>query len=205
MVDAQAAAARTLHYPQPPVSAKTAFGLILREAHLDAIAITGAVLLHWFATKQQPSSATSQFGIRTLRREAQQGSGSALLDHGSIVESVFRLVFDLLVRAALRSPFEEGRYSAYLDGLIRLLNDMATPRMIPGRIYGGFVLDGFQTLNPEFLAILAGNLPATGDDGVADLIQRLLNDHPEFQVDRTLRDFEFPVWSLRYRARRRSG
>ncbi len=189
--DAQAAAARTLHYPQPPVSAKTAFGLILREAHLDAIAITGAVLLHWFATKQQPSSATSQFGIRTLRREAQQGSGSTLLDHGSIVKSVFRLVFDLLVRAALRSPFEEGRYSAYLDGLIRLLNDMATPRMIPGRIYGGFVLDGFQTLTPEFLAILAGNLPATGDDGVADLIQRLLNDHPEFQVDRTLRDFEF--------------
>lgn len=189
--DAQTATVRTLHYPQPPASAKTVFGLILREAHLDAIAITGAVLLHWFATKQQPSPATAQCAILTLRREAQQGSGSTLLDHGGTVKSVFRLIFDLLAREALRSPFEEGSYSAYLDGLIRLLNEMATPRMIPGRIYGGFVLDGFQTLTPEFLAILAGNLPATGDEGVLDLIQRLLNNHPEFQVDRTLRDFEF--------------
>ena len=53
--------------------------------------------------------------------------------------------------------------------------------MIPGRIYGGFALDGFQTLTPEFLAILAGNLTFDGDEGVSDLIQRLLDDHPNFR------------------------
>lgn len=189
--DAEAAAVRSLIFPQPPLAAKTVFGIVLREAHLDAIAITGAVLMHWFATKQQPSPAAAQTAILTLRREPQPGSGSTLLDQTSTKKSIFRLVFDLLIREALHSPFEEANYSSYLDGLIRLLNEMATPRMIPGRIYGGFALDGFQTLTPEFLAILAGNLPTGGDGGIAELIQRLLSDHPKFQLDRTLRDFEF--------------
>jgi hypothetical protein len=52
-------------------------------------------------------------------------------------------------------------------------------------------LVGFQTLTPELLAILAGNLPPDGDGGIFDLIQRLLDGHPEFQTDKTLRDFEY--------------
>jgi hypothetical protein len=176
---------------QPSFGAKPVFGLLLREAYYDAIAITGAVLLHWFATKQQPSAATAQTAILVLKRETLPGSGNTLLDPESASKSTFRLVFDLLVREALNSQFDEAQYSAYLEGLIRVLNEMATPRMIPGRIYGGFALDGFQTLTPELLAILAGNLPPTGDAGVSDLIQRLLNNYPEFQTDRTLRDFGY--------------
>lgn len=189
--DAQTAATRTHMYPQAPLGAKPLFGIVLREAYYDALGITGAVLLHWFATKQQPSPATAQTAILVLRRETLPDSGNTLLDPGAAAKSVFRLVFDLLVREALHSRFDEGKYSAYLEGLIRLLNEMATPRMIPGRIYGGFALDGFQTLKPEFLAILAGNLPSDGDGGVSDLIQRLLDDHPEFQADSTLRDFGY--------------
>jgi hypothetical protein len=189
--DSQAAAMRTLMFPQPQLGAKSVFGIVLREAYYDAIAITGSVLLHWFATKQQPSSATAQTALFVLRRETLPNSGNTLLDSGATNKSVFRLVFDLLVREALHSRFDEGKYSAYLDGLIEVLNEMATPRMVPGRIYGGFVLSGFQTLTPELLAILAGNLPPDGYGGVFDLIQRLLADHPEFQADKTLRDFEY--------------
>jgi hypothetical protein len=189
--DSQAAAMRTLMFPQPQLGAKSVFGIVLREAYYDAVAITGAVLLHWFATKQQPSPATAQTAMLVLRRETLPDSGNTLLDPGAAAKSVFRLVFDLLIREALHSRFDEAKYSAYLEGLIQVLNEMATPRMIPGRIYGGFVLDGFQTLAPEFLAILAGNLPSSGDGGVSDLIQRLLDDHPEFHADRTLRDFEY--------------
>jgi hypothetical protein len=189
--DSQAAAMRTLRFSQPQLGAKPVFGVVLREAYYDALAITGAVLLHWFATKQQPSLTTAQTALLVLRRETLPDSGNTLLDPGATDKSVFRLVFDLLVREALHSQFDEARYSAYLEELIRLLNEMATPRMIPGRIYGGFVLGGFQTLVPELLAILAGNLPLNGDGGASDLIKRLLDDHPEFQADRTLRDFEY--------------
>jgi hypothetical protein len=189
--DAQAAAIRTLMYPQESPGAKPVLGIVLREAYYDVLAITGAVLLHWFATKQQPSLATAHTAMLLLRRETLPDSGNTLLEPGAAAKTVFRLVFDLLVREALHSPFDEAKYSAYLEGLIRLLNEMATPRMIPGRVYGGFVLDGFQTLTPELLAILAGNLPADGDEGVMDLIQRLLDNRPEFQADRTLRDFGY--------------
>ena len=189
--DAEAAARRTLMFSRGPIAARTVFGLVLREAHLDAITIAGAVLLHWYATKQQPSSATAQTALLTLRRQVEAGAGSTLIQPAGNEKSVYRLVFDLLIREALHSPFEDATYSGYLDGLIRLLNGMATPRMIPGRIYGGFVLDGFQTLTPEFLAILAGNLPDQGDGGIADLMQRLLADQPQFQIDRTLRDVSY--------------
>jgi hypothetical protein len=188
---AQAAAIRTLMYPQQPPGAKAVFGIVLREAYYDLLAITGAVLLHWFVTKQQPSSATANTAMIVLRRETLPDSGNTLLEPGAAAKTVFRLVFDLLVREALHSRSDEAKYSAYLEGLIQLLNEMATPRMIPGRIYGGFVLDGFQTLTPELLGILAGNLPAEGDEGVKDLIERLLDDHPEFRADSTLRDFGY--------------
>jgi hypothetical protein len=189
--DAQAAAMRPLMFPQSQLGAKSVLGIVLREVYYDAVAITGAVLLHWFATKQQPSPATAQTATLVLRRETLPNSGNTLLDPGATTKSVFRIVFDLLVREAFHSPFDEAKYSAYLDGLIEILNEMATPRMVPGRIYGGFVLSGFQTLTPELLAILAGNLPPDGDGGVFDLIQRLLDSHPEFQADKTLRNFEY--------------
>nr|WP_299506541.1 hypothetical protein [uncultured Rhizobium sp.] len=188
---ANAAVRRTLRYPQPTTTAETAFGLVLREAYYDVIALTGAVLLHWFSTKQQPSSATASTAIQLLNFEAQQGSGTTLLDRGSASKPIFRLIFDLLIRESLTSQFEKENYSAVLEGLVRMLNEMATPRMIPGRIYGGFVLDGFETLTPVFLAILAGNLPPSGDAGISELIPRLIGGYPEFQIDRYLRDFEF--------------
>ena len=109
---AQAAAMRTFMFPQPQLGAKSVFGIVLREAYYDAVAITGAVLLHWFATKQQPSPATAETAMLVLRRETLPDSGNTLLEPGAAAKSVFRLVFDLLVREALHSPFDEAKYSA---------------------------------------------------------------------------------------------
>jgi len=150
--DSQVAAMRTLMFPQPQLGAKSIFGIVLREAYYDAVTITGSVLLHWFATNQQPSSATAQTAHFVLRRETLPNSGNTLLVPGATNKPVFRLVFDLLVREALHSPFDEAKYSAYLDGLIDVLNEMAAPRTVPGRIYGGPVLSGFETLTPVLLA-----------------------------------------------------
>jgi hypothetical protein len=195
--DSQAAALRTLMFPQPQLGARSVFGIVLREAYYDAVAITGAVLLHWFATKQQPSQATAETATLILRRETLPNSGNTVLDPRATTKSIFRLVFDLLVREAFHSPFDEAKYSADLEALIEILNEMATPRMVPGRIYGGFVLSGFQTLTPELLAILAGNLPPDGDGGIFDLIQRLLDGHPGFQGRQNPSRFRISIWPLR--------
>lgn len=84
-LDAQAAAATTLAFQQPqPV--QSVFGIVLREAYYDVLAITGAVLLHWFATKQQPSPATAQTALQVMRRETRPDSGNTLLGARDSVE-----------------------------------------------------------------------------------------------------------------------
>jgi hypothetical protein len=83
-LDSQAAATRTLMFPQPQqLGAKPVFGIVVREAYYDAVAITGTVLLHWFSTKQQPSPATPETAILVLRRETLPNSGNTLLDPGA--------------------------------------------------------------------------------------------------------------------------
>ncbi len=117
--DAQAAAIRTLMYPYPQQpGAKPVFGIVLREAYYDGLAITAAVLLHWFATKRQPSSATAQTAMLVLRREMLADSGNTLLEPGAAAKSIFRLVFDLLVREALHSRSDEAKYgeAIYMTG-----------------------------------------------------------------------------------------
>jgi hypothetical protein len=63
--------------------------------------------------------------------------------------------------------------------------------MVSGRIYGGFGIDGFETLRPMLLAAMAANLPTRGDDGVATLIEDLKSD-PIFYDDKAVRNF---VWT----------
>jgi hypothetical protein len=191
--DAQAEAARTLIYQQPPSNPATIYALVLRAAYYDALAITGAVLLHWHANGFQPSAATAETALATLERRVLPGSGNTLLDANALQKPIFRLVFDLLFRESLRSRRDEVSYSAYLAGLIQILNEMSAARMVPGRIYGGFTLDGVQTLTPTFLAIMAGNLPLADDGTIAELVQRLLVNFPRLEDDQTLRDL---VWAF---------
>ena len=126
----------------------------------------------------------------TLQRKVRASDGSNLTEMRP--KTTFRLLFDLAVRYGLNPRFAEARYSATIDGLVQYLNNLASPRMVSGRVYGGFGIDGFDTLRPVMLAAMAANLPAQGDDGIAALVDRMKTD-PLFQSDKTVRNF---IWSI---------
>ena len=206
--EAQTAPTRILLYAVDIIKTRSIFGAVLREAHNDVVCITGALLLYWHATRRQASDTAARAGLLTLRRSPMAGGGGSLLQPGGReLKPIFRLVFDVLVRNALESRFNESSHSAYLEGLIRVLNDLSAPRTVPGRIYSGVGLDGFDTLTPEFLAIMVANLPPTHaelddagtrrrgraeeDYGAAEFMDRVLATEPVLQVDRQLSNFAF--------------
>jgi hypothetical protein len=167
------------------------FGVLLWELHCDVVCVSGLVALHWYATGQQPSETAAQAAIRTLHREKRTSDGSDLTE--TTPKTTFRLLFDFAIRYALNPRFAEGRYSATIDSLVGYLTNLATPRLVSGRIYGGFGIDGFDTLRPVLLAAMAANLSAHDDDGVASLIEELKND-PTFHDDKSARNF---IWTMR--------
>ncbi len=97
----------------------------------------------------------------TLHREKRKFDGSDLTETEQ--KTTFRLLFDFAIRYALNPRFAEARYSATIDGLVRFLTELASPRMVSGRVYGGWGIDGFETLRPVLLGAMAANLPAQGE------------------------------------------
>jgi hypothetical protein len=171
--------------PPGPVS-----GMLLWELHCDVICVSGLVALRWYATGRQPSETAVQAALLTLQRQVRASDGSNLTE--TTPKTTFRLLFDLAVRYALNPRFAEARYSSTIDGLVQYLTNLASPRMVSGRVYGGFGIDGFDTLRPVLLAAMAANLPKQGDDGVAALVEGIKID-PLFQSDKTVRTF---IWTM---------
>jgi hypothetical protein len=165
-------------------------GLVLWEAHADVVCLSGLVALHWFATKQQPSETAREAALLTLGRKLRASEGSVLTQMQP--KSTFRLLFEFWIRYGLNPRFEDTRYSGALDELVRYLTRLATPRMVSGRIYGGFGIDGVDTLRPTLLGAMAACLPEVGDDGISKLTGDLKDD-PLFASDKTVRTF---IWTM---------
>jgi hypothetical protein len=89
--------------------------------------------------------------------------------------TVFRIVFDFMLREALRSP-SDGSYGSSLDGLVQLIAGVAGKRMVPGRVYSSWGFEDVSSLRFTLLAILAANFPEEGDDGVLLTVTELLSD-----------------------------
>jgi hypothetical protein len=187
---AQADVAGRMRFRQEAALPGPVSGILLWELHCDVVCVSGLVALHWYATDQQPSNTTAEAAILTLKRQKRESDGSDLT--ATPQKSLFRLLVDFVIRYALNPRFDEGRYSATIDGLVRFLTNLASPRMVSGRIYGGFGIDGFETLRPVLLAALAANLPLQGDDGIATLVESLMID-PLFTSDKSVRNF---IWTM---------
>ena len=179
-----------VRFPQEHVQSGPVSGIMLWEVHADVVCICGLVALHWYATRQQPSEVTSQAAAFTSNRQLRPTDGSTLT--GMESKTTFRLIFDFTIRYALNPRFAEARYSATLDSLVRHLTDLTSPRMVSGRVYGGFGINGVDTSRPSLLAAMAATLPAQGDDGVATLIDDLKADLL-FEDDKTVRTF---IWTI---------
>jgi hypothetical protein len=186
----QAEVAGRMRFRQEAALPGPVFGLLLWELHCDVVCVSGLVALHWYASGLQPSNTAAEAAVLTLRREKRAGDGSDLT--ATRPKSVFRLLFDFLIRYALNPRFAEDRYSATVDGLVRLLTNLASPRMVSGRIYGGYGIEGVETLRTVLLAALAANLPIQGDEGIAGLLDDLKTD-PVFAADESIRTF---IWTM---------
>jgi hypothetical protein len=188
--EVQAKIADRMRFGQGTVLPAPASGMLLWESYCDVVCVSGLIALHWYATGQQPSSTAANAAILTLRLKKRDSDGSDLT--ATNAKSTFRLLFDFAIRYALNPRFAESRYSATIDGLIRRLTDLASQRMVTGRIYGGVGIDGFDTLRPVLLASMAANLPAQGDGWVAALVEELKAD-VQFSSDKSLRSF---IWTM---------
>ncbi|WP_375785816.1 hypothetical protein ACE10Z_41360 [Bradyrhizobium sp. Pha-3] len=160
--------------------------IVLSEVHSDVVCVSGLLALHWYATKQQPSETARTTGVLTLDRRIRASEGSLMIDTTS--KTTFRLLWEFLIRYALNPRFAESRYSSTLDDLVRYLTNLASPRMVSGRVYGGFGIDGVDTLRPSLLGAMAANLPEEGDEGVSRTADQL-KSYPVFENDETVRNF----------------
>jgi hypothetical protein len=146
---AQAEVAGRMRFRQEAALPGPISGILLWELHCDVVCVSGLVALHWYATDQQPSNTAAEAAILTLRRQKRESDGSDLT--ATTQKSVFRLLFDFMIRYALNPRFAEGRHSATIDSLVQVLTNLASPRMVSGRIYGGFGIDGVAALVEEGL------------------------------------------------------
>jgi len=189
-LEVQTAVSARMTFPQGEPAPGPVSGIILWELHCDVICVVGLVSLFWYVSQQQPSATAARAAVSTLRREKREDSGSDLIAMPR--KSEFRLLFDFAIRYALNPRFAGSRYSATIDELVQSLTRLASPRMVSGRVYGGYGIGGFETLSVMLLAALAANLPEQGDDGVGELVEVLSSD-PLFDDDKAMRTF---VWSI---------
>ncbi|HUC51997.1 MAG TPA: hypothetical protein VMA30_21630 [Xanthobacteraceae bacterium] len=184
----QAEVAKRMRFGHEQVSARQAAGMILWEVHCDVVCISGLVAVYWYATSQQPSETALRAARLTLGRQKLTSEGSDLTITTS--KSIFRLLLDCAVRVSLAPRFAEGRHAASLDELARYLTNLASPRMVTGRIYSSFGIAGFDTLRSVLLAAMAANLPTRDDAGVRELIEGMRQD-PLFGDYKKVQNFLF--------------
>lgn len=171
------------------------FGAVVLYAHEDVVTICAALALLWHAEKQleTPTGATTALGL--LRREMIVEEGSDLIQHLER-RTPFRLAFNLLVRRGLNPAFGEAGFGAGLDRLVRQLSGIASRRMVPGRGYSGWGLEGVDTVKRPLLAIMAAFLPAQADDGVVVDVTAMLEAGGPLADNDALRSFKFYVEQL---------
>lgn len=169
------------------------FGFVIRGLHDDVITIVAALALSWFVDEQQASDIGGRAAVQLVRRELLD-EGSDLTASVSQPRTVFRRDFDLITRYALNPRFGETGYGSTLDGLVERLGQVASRRMVPGRVYSGFGFEGVETLRPQLLMILAANFPIQGDDGVGELLSDITVEGAPLAdwiaLDRVVREFE---------------
>jgi hypothetical protein len=148
----------------PPPEA--VFAIILRGVFDDVLLITAVLALAWHVNGQQSSDIGARAATLLLRRQIIEGEGSRFAPGDMRSPTIFRSLFWLLIRAALDERYGKGGYGASLDGLVQALNGMSERHVVPGRVYTSWGWRGLDEVRSQVLAMLAANLPATGDDGI---------------------------------------
>lgn len=175
---------------------KAVFGLAVLGAHQDVVTICAALALLWYAEEQLQTDVGARSATKLLRREVIAGEGSDLSVHEVERRSIFRVAFDLLARHGLNPRFGESGFGPELDDLVRRLSGVASRRMVPGRGYSGWGLEGIDVIQRPLLAIMAANMPVQGDDGVFRDLTAMLEAGGPLADNDLLRNFNFYIGGL---------
>jgi hypothetical protein len=193
-LDAEALGRRLMRFDGEPLAPGSLFGIMLREVHNDVVGLAASSCLSWYVTQRQPSETAVRAARALLRREKLANEGTDLTAYpSSPVKSACRTAFDLLFRYALTPAFGTTNYSSEINGLLNSLMSMATPRMVPNRIYGGYIVEGFEALRPQLLAILTTTLTDAETHAIEAFLNKLITSEPRFAEDLLLRNL---IWAF---------
>ncbi|WP_374526756.1 hypothetical protein [Novosphingobium sp.] len=171
---AASATAEPLGYDyMPPPGPDELFASVIRGAQDDVILVTAALLLFWTMHEKQ----SSDIGARTARSLQRRETSDQ--DHRYIDERAigFRSLFLDLLRLEISDACQrDGSYSANVDHLVAILDNMTERRVVPGRVFTPSTLHGRDSLLQSDLATLLAFVPEDGDDGVLDRIAALARE-----------------------------
>ncbi len=177
----------TLRYEQlERATPASVFGEILNTSHRDVVTIIASLCLAWYAAEQQATDIGARAAVKLLRRETLD-EGSDLTEHGRAPYPQFRAALDLLLRSKIEPRVGDGRYGSHLDDLVRQLGSVSSARMVPGRVYSGWGVEGIDTIQRSLFVIMAANMPA--DTGpILEEVSALADEGGPFSQPDTLRN-----------------
>lgn len=180
----------TLRYEQlERATPASVFGETLKASHRDIVTIIASLCLAWYAAEQQATDIGARAAVKLLRQETLD-EGSDLTDRGRAPYPPFRAALDLLLRSRIEPGIGEGRYESHLDELVRHLGSVSSARMVPGRVYSGWGVEGFDAIQHSLFVIMAASMPA--DTGpILEEVRALADDEGPFSQPDKLRNI---IW-----------
>ena len=185
----------TLSYGYLPApSPDELFSSIIRGAHNDVVLLTAVVFLFWNMTSKQASDIGARTARSLLNREGADNLGQRTAGKVPLFHSLF---LDFLRLRTAGERFADGSYTARLNGLVELLDNMTERRVVPGRVYSPSTLQGMHELVLPIVSILAAATPSEGDDGLVERVSALSREEEVLpDGDESLRRIllEFGSW-----------
>lgn len=162
------------------------FTSVIRGAHDDTVLLTAMLLLFWTMNKKQ----ASDIGARSARALLDRVASDDEHRHAGRQQLSFRSLFlDLLRLEMSEGRYHDGSYSAELNHLVAMLDNMTERRVVPGRVFTPSTLHGREGLLLSNLVILLVHVPDKGDDGLLERITALANEEEVLpEGDGSLRD-----------------
>lgn len=159
------------HMPKP--TPDQLFATVVRGAKEDVLLLTAALLQSWTLNGKQ----ASDIGARTARALLEHSLDEPDVLHRHSERVSFRSLFLDLIRFELSGErFHDGSYTAQLDQLVAVLDNMTERRVVPGRVYTPSTLHGREGLLLSELSFLLKYVPDQGDDGVTFRIRALARE-----------------------------
>jgi hypothetical protein len=173
------------HYPSP--TPDDLFNTVLRQAHIDVVLLTAALLLFWNINGKQPSNICAETSSALLEKRLNDPDDPVASRPSNVS---FKARFLDVARLAMAGGrHDRANYGSQLDRMVRHLDQMTERHVVSGRVYTPSTIDNRDELLISLLVILMAESPDTGDEGMAGTLRELaVQWHTLPNGDRSIRD-----------------